>query len=110
MSKKFYIDTNGVIQSVDLDELRDQLNMRKGTTMPRGIAPKYEIQERTVFVAGYNAFQKFHDCQTFDTEADAIEWLNNACDELISDDQERSYYDTEEEARIALNQFNEENE
>ena len=151
---KFYINNEGKIESVSIEDLRHQLNRINGTPMPRGIAPKYEHSERMAyscgkgnlsisseiseterfydeqeandwyeefdkferqnyaikpineFVVGYNAFGKFHECDKFDTEAGAIEWLNSACDELILNDQERSYYDSEAEAQTALDELN----
>ena len=147
---KFYVNNQRKIESVSLENLRNQLNRINGTPMPRGIAPKYEYSERmayscgignlsisseiseterfydeqeandwyedydkferqnyaikpiTEFVVGYNAFGKFHECDKFDTESEAIEWVNSACDELIANDQERSYYDSEAEAQADL--------
>jgi len=149
---KYYISNESKIESVSIEDLRNQLNRINGTPMPRGIAPKYEYSERMAYscgagsvrggieekerfydeqeandwfyeyeeserqnyaivplaeyAVGYNAFGKFHECDKFDTEAEAIEWLNSACDELISNDQERSYYDSEEEAQAALDEVN----
>jgi len=105
---KFYINNEGKIESISIEDLRHQLNRTNGTPMSRGTAPKYEYSERmiTEFVVGYNSFGKFHECDKFDTEQEAIEWLNSACDELISSDQERSYYDSEADAQNALDEIN----
>lgn len=146
---KFYIDNNGDVQSIEINELREKLNCLYGCPMPSGVAPKYEMGERvmyachkkygdyhyesdrfnseedaqewleeqdaeenptvskvTEYFVGYNSFGKFNERDKFDTKAEAIEWLNSACDYLILNTDE-FYYDSQEEAQAFLDELSE---